>query len=311
MIEVHNLTKRYGPNRSVEDLTFSVGEGEIMGFLGPNGAGKSTTIRMIAGISRPTSGAATIGGHDVVAGHPRIRRMLGYLPEQSPLYGDMTLEGFLRFMAGIKGVRWREVKREVERTTSLLNLQRERRRLLRNLSKGTRQRAAIANALIGHPRVLLLDEPTSGLDPSQINDVRELVRSLAGTATVILSTHILSEIEQTATRIVILSEGRIAAQGTAEELKRRHGARLLVEVEGDRGTFQSLLDRIVPGDVSAVPAGEGKWRARFALDQEDDLRHRLATALIADGLHLLELHREEPSLEDIFLSAIGRRGGAK
>lgn len=311
MIEVRNLTKRYGPNRSVEDLTFSVGEGEVMGFLGPNGAGKSTTMRMIAGISRPTAGEASVGGYDVISGHPEIRRLLGYLPEQSPLYGDMTLEGFLRFMAGIKGVRWRGVRREVERTTALLNLQAERRRLLRNLSKGTRQRAAIANALIGNPKVLLLDEPTSGLDPAQINHIRDLVRSLAGKCTVILSTHILSEIEHTATRIVILSEGRVAAQGTAAELKKRHGSHLLVEVEGDRGRFHDVLDRLVPGDVAPAPAGEGRWSARFPLDAGADLRHRLAAALIAEGLHLVELHQEDPSLEDIFLGAVGRQGGAK
>lgn len=311
MIDVSHLTKRYGPNRSVEDLSFAVGEGEIMGFLGPNGAGKSTTIRMLAGLSRPTSGHATIGVHDIQSTNPELRRMMGYLPESAPLYLDMTLDSFLRFMAGIKGVSWRQTKLEMERVTSLLNLTRERRRLLRNLSKGTRQRAAIANALLGKPRVLLLDEPTSGLDPSQINDVREVVRSLEGKSTVILSTHILTEIEYTATRIVILSEGRIAAQGSARDLKKAHGSTLSITARGNRDAFEDILHRHLPGGVTIETLGEDCWKARHPIkDGGDDNRSHLAAALIAEGLELVELRSDEPSLEEIFLHAIGKRGEA-
>jgi ABC-2 type transport system ATP-binding protein len=310
MIDVRDLTKRYGPNRSVEGLTFSVGEGEIMGFLGPNGAGKSTTMRMMAGISRPTAGMISINGHDVQTANPELRRLMGYLPEQAPLYLDMTLESFLRFMAGIKGVAARDTRMEMERVTSLLNLVKERRRLLRNLSKGTRQRAAIANALLGSPKVLLLDEPTSGLDPSQINDVRDLVRSLAGKCTVVLSTHILSEIEQTASRIVIIAEGRIAAQGTAAELRERAGRRLVTVVRGDRGNLEKILASRLSGRTSIVAAGEGCWRSVNGLALGADPRPALVAALVAGGLDVLEVRTEEASLEQIFLQAIGRRGEA-
>lgn len=307
MIEVSNLTKRYGPNRSVEGLSFAVGEGEIMGFLGPNGAGKSTTIRMLAGLSRPTAGHATIAGFDVQSGNAELRRLMGYLPEQAPLYLDMTLDSFLRFMAGIKGVSWRRTKVEMERVTELLNLKKERRRLLRNLSKGTRQRAAIANALLGQPRVLLLDEPTSGLDPAQINDVREVVRSLEGKCTVILSTHILTEIEHTATRIVILSEGRIAAQGSARELKKAHGSLLTITVRGDREAFDNVLQRFLPGEHRIESTDDDALRIRHVYtDGIGENRSHLAAAVIANGLELLELCADDPSLEEIFLRAIGK-----
>ncbi|MCC5876654.1 MAG: ABC transporter ATP-binding protein [Candidatus Sumerlaeia bacterium] len=307
MIEVSNLTKRYGPNRSVEDLSFAVGEGDIMGFLGPNGAGKSTTIRMLAGLSRPTAGNATIAGFDVQSGNAELRRLMGYLPEQGPLYLDMTLDSYLRFMAGIKGVSWRRTKMEMERVTEMLNLKKERRRLLRNLSKGTRQRAAIANALLGQPKVLLLDEPTSGLDPAQINDVREVVRSLEGKCTVILSTHILTEIEHTATRIVILSEGKIAAQGSARELKQAHGSVLTITARGDHEAFDNVLQRFLPGQHDIESVDDGAMRVRHVYkDGIDDTRSHLAAAIIANGLELLELRADAPSLEEIFLRAIGK-----
>ncbi len=313
MIEVNGLTKFYGPTRSIEDLSFGVPRGDILGFLGPNGAGKSTTMRILSGISRPTRGSARIDGEDVQQPSESLRRKIGYLPENSPFYGDMTLGGYLRFMAGVKGFSGREARREMERTTELVDLAGARHRLVRNLSRGMRQRACLAQALIGSPPVLILDEPTVGLDPSQINDVRRLIRSLAGQSTVILSTHILPEVELVCTRVVIIANGRIAAQGTPEELVHREGGgRVAVLVRGAKGVFQEKLSRW-PGvrdpEVSSQPRmGEDVWQALLPMPtgKDRDPRPELARALVEAGLDLLEMRPEQLRLEDIFLRAIGK-----
>jgi ABC-2 type transport system ATP-binding protein len=286
-------------------VTFAVGQGEILGFLGPNGAGKSTTMRMLTGLVRPSEGTARLGGFDVHRENDRVRRMLGYLPEQSPLYPEMTVAGFLEFMGGIKGMDGRERRREMERTTALLNLVRERGRLLRNLSKGTRQRVGIANALIGRPPVLLLDEPTVGLDPAQINDVREIVRSLRGKATVVLSTHILSEIEATATRIVIIANGAVVAQGTPEELRARVPPRVRVRVCGDRPALDGAL--LAAGITGAAVTELGGQLQVMAGALDEKARATLAREVVTRGLDLVELHEEQARLEDVFLTAVGRR----
>lgn len=305
MIEVRQLTKHYGPTRSIEDLSFSVEKGEILGFLGPNGAGKSTTMRILTGLLRPTAGSARIGGMDVQEDNERVRRMIGFLPEQAPAYADMTLSAYLEFMAGIKGLDKRAARAEMERTSTLLNLQRERPRLLRNLSKGTRQRAAIAQALLGDPEVLLLDEPTVGLDPSQINDVRALINSFAGRRTVILSTHILPEVEMTCSRIVIIAKGNIVAQGTPKELTTGGDAEFVVTVAGDRTTFERVLTAVA-GYFPVLTGGGSRWEARLKPPAAEDFAPKLARALVEAGLELHELRRHQVRLEDIFLRAIGR-----
>lgn len=305
MIEVRELTRHYGPTRSIEDLTFSVEKGEILGFLGPNGAGKSTTMRILTGLLRPTRGTARIGGFDVHTENERIRRLIGFLPEAAPSYPDMTLAGYLEFMAGIKGLDRRTARTEMERTTMLLNLQRERPRLLRNLSKGTRQRAAIAQALLGDPEVLLLDEPTVGLDPSQINDVRALINSFAGRRTVVLSTHILPEVEMTCTRIVIIAKGNIVAKGTPAELTSAGDAEFDVTVAGDRAAFEQAV-RGVAGHCPPPTGGEGRWSVRLKPTEAETFAPRLARALVEGGLDIHEIRRHQVRLEDIFLRAIGR-----
>lgn len=305
MIEVDNLTKYYGPTRSIEGLSFTVNRGEVLGFLGPNGAGKSTTMRSLVGLVRPTSGTARVDGHDVQRDNERVRKVVGYLPEQAPLYGDMTLSSYLEFMAGIKGLGRTAARREMERTTSAMNLVPERRRLLRNLSKGTRQRAAFAQALLGNPAVLILDEPTVGLDPSQINEVRELIRSLAGSHTVVLSTHILPEVALTCSRIVIIADGHIAAQGTPEELTSREKPVYLVRIGGERETFERALADTAPGSV--ITASGDYWEATIAPPPGTDIQPVLARTLVGAGLDLMELRVLQPTLEEVFLRSIGKR----
>ncbi len=307
MIEVQNLTKVYGATRSISDVSFTVDQGEVLGFLGPNGAGKSTTMRMLVGLLRPTSGTARISGFDIQRDNEKIRNIIGYLPEAAPLYPDMTLAGYLVYMAGLKGIGSRDAKREMERTTAAVNLQKERKRLLRNLSKGTRQRAAIAQSLLGDPKVLILDEPTVGLDPSQINDVRELIKSMRGKRTVILSTHILPEVELTCSRIVIISAGNLVAEGTASELVQNERSGFAIEVEGPYDKLKTILgDQFGSGKVSLEKNG-ASIHAKISTAPDRDARAGLAKLLVDSGYKLMEFKVDEPRLEDVFLRAIGRR----
>lgn len=223
MIEVRNLTKRYQDRVAVDNLSFSVEDGEILGFLGPNGAGKSTTMKMLTGFLPPSEGSAKIGGYDVFEDPMEVKRSIGYLPETPPLYPEMTVKGYLSFVASIKGVPRKRVKSELERVTSLTDIQPEMGRIIQRLSKGYRQRVGIAQALLGDPKVLILDEPTEGLDPHQRADVRSLIRGLAGKHTVILSTHVLPEVTMTCEKVLILNQGRLVAFDQIKNLANVHG----------------------------------------------------------------------------------------
>jgi len=309
-IEVQELTKRYGATLSIDGLSFVVPEGEIAGLLGPNGAGKSTTIRILTGLARATGGSAKIGGLDVQHDHARIRARLGYLPELAPAYPEMTVEGFLLFVAGAKGMRGSEADAEVRRVLGFLDLRRWAPRLIRNLSKGTRQRVGIAQALLGRPSLVILDEPTAGLDPAQIQEVRALLKSLRGECTIFLSTHILPEVELTCDRVVIITGGRLMCTGTVEEL--RHGSvgdgRDVVAAQV-RGPQDKLLEavRAACPDVSvSVTPGEGEAFALSGSGPIGDLawRARFSAAIIGAGgeLHSLEVHK--PTLEEIYLRAV-------
>ncbi len=306
MIDVLNITKNYGPTLCIQGVTFQVKKGDILGFLGPNGAGKSTTMKILTGLTRPTSGVATISGFDVQKQHQDIRKILGYVPENSPLYGDMTLSGFLRFMGGIKGLSSRDSIKEMERVTEELNLKVERKRLLRNLSKGTKQRAVIAQALLGDPQVLILDEPTVGLDPSQINDVRELIKRMRGEKTVILSTHILTEVEMTCNRVVIIAGGKVAAQGTPDELTvpgNSEGIRLSLVCKGSKDSLLRVFKDIPKLIVEHVKERDGKLEAELISEdfQKNDPRPLLCRKLIEAKIDLLELRSRNRRLEDVFL----------
>jgi ABC-2 type transport system ATP-binding protein len=306
MIEVENLTKYYGPTRSIEDVSFSVGHGEVLGFVGPNGAGKSTTMRIIVGLVRSTAGTVRVGGFDVQNQNEKIRPLIGYLPEQAPVYGDMTLQGYLSFMAGLRGLHGREAKREVERTTAIVNLQKERGRLIRNLSKGTRQRAAIAQALLGDPKVLILDEPTVGLDPSQINDVRALIRSMQGTRTVILSTHILHEVELTCSRIAIIADGRIVSKGTPQELIGEGESTFHIVVRGDLQAFENILKPYFHEKNLSIEEREGMLHAEMSHAPSKQKRAALARRIVEANLELIEFRPGRLRLEDVFLRSTGR-----
>lgn len=218
MIEVQHLTKRYGSHLAVDDLSFSVQQGVIYGLLGPNGAGKSTTMNILTGYISATSGTVTIDGHDVLEEPGAARACIGYLPEQPPLYPDMTVEEYLRFAAELKGVRWAERFSQVEKAMARTGLESVGRRLIRNLSKGYKQRVGLAGALMGSPKVIILDEPTVGLDPAQVIEMRKLIRELGKAHTVILSSHILSEVQAVCQQVLILSKGKLAASGTLQEL---------------------------------------------------------------------------------------------
>jgi len=223
MIEVKDLSKRYRERVAVDRLSFEVAEGEILGFLGPNGAGKSTTMKMLTGFLPPSEGTAKVGGFDVFQNPMEVKRRIGYLPETPPLYPEMTVRGYLRFVASIKGVRGKAGRAEVERVTSATGLLGVIDRVIQNLSKGYRQRVGIAQALLGSPPVLILDEPTEGLDPTQRAEIRTLVKSLAGKHTVILSTHILPEVTMTCEKVLIINQGRIVAFDTIANLARPKG----------------------------------------------------------------------------------------
>ncbi|HEX8823352.1 MAG TPA: ABC transporter ATP-binding protein [Archangium sp.] len=223
MIEVKNLTKRYRDRVAVEGLNFSVGEGEILGFLGPNGAGKSTTMKILTGFLPPSEGVAKVAGFDVFEQPLEVKRRIGYLPETPPLYPEMTVTGYLKFVASLKGLPGRGMRAELERVGGLTGLTDVMGRVIQNLSKGYKQRVGIAQALLGSPPVLILDEPTEGLDPTQRAEVRALIKGLAGKHTVILSTHILPEVTMTCEKVLIINQGRVVAYDNLRKLARAHG----------------------------------------------------------------------------------------
>jgi ABC-2 type transport system ATP-binding protein len=307
MIKVEHLTKYYGPRAAVQDLTFEVAQGEILGFLGPNGAGKTTTMRILTGYLPPSSGTALVSGYDVFRQSLEARRHVGYLPESVPLYTEMEVAPYLDFMAQIRGVPRANRRARVDYVMDATNLGDVRNRLIGKLSKGYRQRVGIAQALVGDPDVLILDEPTIGLDPKQIIEVRNLIRGLAGNHTVILSTHILPEVSATCQRVIIINHGEIAAVDTPDNLTRRlRGAETLqVEVRGPRDEIAQHLRRLPRVlDVAVVGDGDGHSAFTVACELGADLREQVAATVVQKGWGLLELRSVALSLEDIFLQIV-------
>lgn len=306
MIEVKNVRKWYGPKLAVNDVSFSVADGEILGFLGPNGAGKSTTMKMITGYLPPTEGTVTIDGYDVANDSLNARRVTGYLPETTPLYLEMTVHGYLDFMARARGVPGRHRKEAIDRTIEQTQLTNVRKTIVGKLSKGYRQRVGIAQAIIHDPKVLVLDEPTIGLDPRQIIETRNLIRGMSGERSVILSSHILPEVSMTCSRVVIINDGTVVAEDTPENLTKRMSGveRLQLEIRGAPADVESTL-KAVP-DVASVSLIRTAETATFVVDATPnaDVREAIAAAVVNGGFGLLGLSTVGMSLEDVFIRLV-------
>lgn len=300
MIEVRELSKSYGPHLAIDRISFSVRKGEVVGFLGPNGAGKTTTMKIITGFMPPSSGVAKVAGFDVFDDPIEVKKRIGYLPETPPVYGEMTVESYLKFVARLKGVEKSRVKTLVDRAIERTELGSVRHRLIQNLSKGYRQRVGISQALVSEPEVLILDEPTVGLDPRQVAEVRSLIKELAGDHTVILSTHILPEVQATCERIIIINKGQIVAEDTLESLGRRMKSSVRVHLRvgtAKEGLREQLL--AVPG----VHAVTNKNAETFEIDTDGskDVAQQIAAKVVSSGAGLVELREEAFNLEDVFL----------
>lgn len=308
MIEVEGLTKYYGNYHALKGVTFSVGKGEVLGFLGPNGAGKTTTMRILTCFFPPSSGKARVAGFDVFEEPLEVRKRIGYLPENVPLYKDMTVEDYLAFAAGIKGVAGKKIKDAVAKVMDECILTDVSYRFIGELSKGYRQRVGLAQALVNDPEVLILDEPTIGLDPKQIIEIRKLIRNLAGRRTIILSTHILPEVSITCQRVVIINDGRVVAVDTPQNLTSRvEGAnRFLVKIEGPAQQVIKGLEAIqgVEKVVRKESPTNGDGEYMIESRKGKDVKREIAPCVVSKGWALLELKSQEMSLEDIFVKLV-------
>jgi ABC-2 type transport system ATP-binding protein len=307
MIEVEHLSKMYGSTPAITDVTFNVEQGEILGLLGSNGAGKTTTMRILAGYLPATNGTARIANLDVHEDSLSVRQKIGYLPETPPLYPEMTVEGFLFFVARIKGVPAGDRKTKVTAAMERCNLLDKRHVIIRKLSKGYRQRVGIAQAIVHDPPAIILDEPTVGLDPRQIIEVRNLIKSLAGTHTIILSTHILPEVSMTCNRVAIINKGKVVATSTPENLITQvtGGSGYILEIEGDVNLAKQVLQNI-PGvglveSIPSVGMRVGGACLRVISQTGEEPGANIASALMRTGFNLYEMRRVNATLEDVFL----------
>jgi len=302
MVKVEHLSKQYGVTRALDDISFEIERGETVGFLGPNGAGKTTTMRILTGYTPATSGRAWIAGHDVARRSLEARRCIGYMPEGVSPYPEMRVHEYLLYRARIKGVPRRERRRRVEEVLDRCRIRDVRRRLVGHLSKGYRQRVALADALVHDPPILILDEPTVGLDPNQIREVRQLIRTLGRDRTILLSTHILPEVEMVCGRVLILHEGRLVFGDTLDHIAASGagGSRIVLEARADAGGAERL--RRLPGvrEVSADPVGDFT-RFRVELASPLDLREAVARCAAEAGWLVRELRLERPTLEETFV----------
>lgn len=309
MIKVEGVTKRYARFTAVDNVSFEVRKGQIVGFLGPNGAGKTTTMRILTCFLPPSEGKASVAGFDVLAQPMEVKKRIGYLPETPPLYPDMEVGEYLDFVGKLKGLRGNDLAKRITEVSDKTNIGDVRSKLIAKLSKGYRQRVGLAQALLHNPDVLILDEPTSGLDPKQILETRELIKGLAGDHTIILSTHILPEVESTCERVVIISKGKLVATDTVDNLtnRMRGSENIGVEVEGidgelDSKAVQRRLEQ-VSGVSKVVLREEKNNRAMFEVEslQGRSIRADLARAVVEGGYALTELKAAGMSLEDVFL----------
>lgn len=309
MIEVRNLSKDYGPHRAIHSLDFTINKGDVVGFLGPNGAGKSTTMKIITGFMAPTGGTAKVAGFDVFESPLEVKKRIGYLPETPPVYTEMYVKDYLRFVAKLKAVPRDRIEKLVERAVEKTNLGDVQKRLIGHLSKGFRQRVGIAQAIVSNPDVLVLDEPTVGLDPKQMQEIRELIRELRGEHTIILSTHILPEVQATCEKAIIINKGRIVAEDSIANLSslekgQSHlNVRLRKEVSDLSGALSGL-----PGLLS-VEAGATRFEWKIAVQGNEESVDAVSHRLVEKGFGLLEFTPTRLDLEDVFLKlTYGREG---
>jgi ABC-2 type transport system ATP-binding protein len=305
MIEAEGLTKLYGAIGAIRNVSFQIERGEVVGFLGPNGAGKSTTIRILTCYMPPSSGKATVEGLDIMENSLQIRQKIGYLPESVPLYNELTVNRFLRFAAGSKGVEAKGISGEISRVISACGLEKNANRIIRNLSKGFRQRVGLAQALLNNPSVLILDEPTIGLDPSQIIEIRRLIQDLREERTILLSSHILPEVAQLCQRVIIINKGEIVATDSPANLtsQLQKTAKILLEVSGpSQALAQGIKDMAGVEKVSVENNGTSKFV--IETDPSMEMRPQIAAMAVEKGCGLLELSRIQLSLEDIFMQLV-------
>jgi len=304
LIEAVGLAKHYGDLVAIQDVSFRVEKGEIVGFLGPNAAGKTTTMRILTGFMPPTAGSARIAGYDVVEQSVEARRHVGYLPENVPLYNEMTVRGYLAFMAQLRGVPRRMVPGRVSEVIEAVRIGDRADEIIGKLSKGYRQRVGLAQALVHDPEVLILDEPTVGLDPAQVIEVRQLIKSLGGSRTIILSTHILPEASAVCGRILIINEGRLVAADTPENLTKRlrRSQQVRLQVRGPAGSVAAALTAVDGvAHVETGPTRDGVTGFTLDAEPQRDIRENVARAVVSSGWGLLELQAVDMSLEEVFL----------
>ena len=313
MIEVQHLTKRYGPFTAVNDLSFRVEKGEILGFLGPNGAGKTTTMRILTGYMPATEGQAVVAGYNVFEQPIEAKQRTGYLPETPPLYPDMTVRDYLTFVSKIKGVPSADRRQRVNTVMEKTRIDDMAGRLCARLSKGYKQRVGLAQALIHNPEVLILDEPTAGLDPKQIIETRKLITELAGEHTIVLSTHILPEVSQTCQRVVIIAKGKVVAVDTPDNLtaRLRGSETMYIQIDAAGADASAALQRL-PGVTRVAESDRRQQVVGYEVESEQgrDIRRELSNAVVASGWGLLELRPMRMSLEEIFLTLTTEEAGS-
>lgn len=307
MIKINRLTKKYGRFTAVDDLSFEVKKGQVVGFLGPNGAGKTTTIKILTGYLPATKGTASIGGMDIFKDSIKARRKIGYMPENVPLYDDMRVTEYLKYRAQLKGLKGKDIKTQLNHVLETCGLKHMKKRMIKTLSKGYRQRVGLADALIHEPELLILDEPTNGLDPNQIRSIRELIKKLGESYTVLLSTHILSEVEMIADHVVIIDEGKIKASDTPANLtaNMRAAGKIHLEIRGDK--HQVMFNAIsemnhVKKVIDRTVSDTEPWSSFEVLcDSDTDSRERLSLLAQKKNWTIRTLHRHNASLEDVFI----------
>lgn len=308
MIQVENITKKYGSFTAVENINFEIEEGEIVGFLGPNGAGKSTTMNMITGFIEPTSGKIIVDGYDISKKPRKAKRQIGYMPEGVPLYSDLTVKEFVTYMAELKGVPRKEKKEKVQKAINETGLIDVQNKLTRNLSRGYKQRVSMAGALVSNPKVIILDEPTVGLDPKQVTEIRALIKELGKEHTVILSSHILSEVSQICNRVIIINNGKIIAVDTPENLEKKviKDNSVYVTVEDNDNKIETVKEKLPEvKEIKLVTENEDKTKKYIISAEKDvDLRKSIFNTFAKEGITIFEMKQADATLEDAFMQLI-------